>query len=139
MKKNNNKKGLFFLSGLGIAAGAAAVGYFLKNKNRKAGDGSLDSDTYEEEIFFNFSEKENIDYKKAEELALEKARELLGKGASVVSASDKKALTVNIGGEGRHCFMFGAASDNLSVLPQTLLIYVDAVNGNVFESSEIKG
>lgn len=134
-----NKKGLLFLSGLGIAAGAAVAGYFIKKKNGKIKDDYLISSDCEDEIFFNFSEKENIDYKKAEELALEKARALLGKGASVVSASDKKALTVNIGGEGRHCFMFGAAADNLSVTPETLLIYVDAENGNVFESSEIKG
>ena len=137
--KKNNKKGLFFLSGLGIAAGAAAVSYFLKNKKRNPGDNYSETDSYEDEIYFNFSEKENIDYKKAEELALKKARELLGKGACVVSASDEKALTVNINGEGRHCFMFGASSDSLSVIPETLLIYVDAVNGNVFESSEIKG
>ena len=132
MKKN--KKGLVFLSGLGIAAGAAALGYFLKNKKYKITDDYSISSDCEDEIFFNFSEKEAVDYDHAETLALEKARTLLGKGASVVSASDKKALTVNIGGEGRHCFMFGAVSDNLSVIPETLLIYVDAANGDVFIS-----
>lgn len=134
-----NKKGLFILSGLGIAAGAAIAGYFFKNKNQKIKDDYSITSDIEDEIFFNFSENEAIDYKKAEELALEKAREKLGKGALVVSASDNKALTVNIDGAGRHCFMFGAASDNLSVNSETLLIYVDAANGNVFESSEIKG
>lgn len=134
-----NKKGLFILSGLGFAAGAAIAGYLFKNKNQKIKDNYYITSDIEDEIFFNFSENENIDYKKAEELALEKARNLLGKGAAVVSASDNKALTVNIGGESRHCFMFGAVSDNLSVNSETLLIYVDASTGDVFESSEIKG
>lgn len=134
-----NKKGLFILSGLGIAAGAAIAGYLFKNKNQKITDNYSITSDIEDEIFFNFSENEAVGYKEAEGLALEKARTLLGKGASVVSASDKKALTVNISGEGRHCFMFGAVSDDLSVNPETLLIYVDAANGDVFESSEIKG
>ena len=134
-----NKKGLFILSGLGIAAGAAIASFVLKNKTQKVRDNYSITSDCEDEIFFNFSENTAIDYKKAEELALTKAREKLGKGAFVVSASDNKALTVNIDGVSKHCFMFGAVADNLSVISETLLIYVDASNGDVFESSEIKG
>lgn len=136
MKKS--KKGIFILSGLGIAAGAAITGYFMKNKNSKIRDDYKITSDIEDEIFFNFSDNTAIDYKKAEEIALNKALEKLGKGAAVVSASDNKALTVNIAGESRHCFMFGAVADNLSINPETLLIYVDASSGEVFESTEIK-
>lgn len=130
MKK---KKGLLW--GLGIAAGAAAVGYFLKNN--KANSVSADADS-EEEVFFSFSDNAKIGYKEAKEKALGYAREKLGKGAGVASASDHKTITVSLSGENRYCYLFGAVADDLSVNPETLLVYVDAENGQVFESSEIK-
>lgn len=131
-----NKKGLIFLSGLGVAAGAAFATYFIKNKRRGIADDYKISSDCEDEIYFNYTENTAISCEDAEKKALSAAQTKLGKGAAVVSASDNKALTVNIGGSRRHCFMFGAVSDNLSVNPETLLFYVDASTGEVFESCE---
>ncbi len=131
-----NKKNLLFAMGAGIAAGAAAYAYFVKNKKSKVSDDYLLTSDCEDEIFFNYSENTVIDSNDARKKALQAAQAKLGKGAAVVSASDNKALTVNIGGSRRHCFMFGAVADNLSVNPETVLFYVDASTGEVFESDE---
>lgn len=131
-----NKKNLFIALGAGVAAGAAAFAYFSKNKRSKIRDEYLLTSDCEDEIFFNFSEETKIGPEEAEEKALAAARVKLGKGAVIASASDNKALTVNIGGTRRHCFMFGAVGDNLSINPETLLFYVDALTGEVFESNE---
>ncbi|MBR6523381.1 MAG: hypothetical protein IKT39_02065 [Clostridia bacterium] len=131
-----NKKNLFIALGAGVAAGAAAFAYFTKNKKSKVRDEYLLTSDSEDEIYFNYAENTEIDAKEAEKKATEAAQKKLGKGAVVVSASDNKALTVNIGGSRRHCFMFGAVADNLSVNPETLLFYVDASTGEVFESND---
>lgn len=131
-----NKKNLFIALGAGVAAGAAAFAYFTKNKKAKVIDEYLLTSDGEDEIFFDYAEDTKIDAKEGEKKAIEAAREKLGKGAVVVSASDNKALTVNIGGSRRHCFMFGAVADNLSVNPETVLFYVDASTGEVFESND---
>lgn len=131
-----NKKNLLLALGAGIAAGAAAYSYFAKNKKSKVRDEYLLTSDCEDEIFFNFSEDAKISVDEAEKKALTAAREKLGVGAVIASASDNRALTVNIGGARRHCFMYGAVSDNLSVNPETLLFYVDALTGEVFESNE---
>lgn len=129
-----NKKNLFILSGLGIAAGAAAA-YFLKNKKNKVSDERLLTSDSEDEIYFNYIEDTSISYPEAEEKAVAAAKAKLGKGVAVVSASDKKALTVNVGGVSRHCFMFGASCDSLSPIAETVIFYVDAASGEVFDSS----
>ena len=130
-----NRKNLFIALGAGIAAGAAAFAYFTKNKTSKRGDKGMLGDG-EDEIFFDYTQDTKIDAKEAKQKAAEAAQKKLGKGAVVASASDNKALTVNIGGSRRHCFMFGAVADNLSVNPETVLFYVDASTGEVFESNE---
>ena len=129
-----NKRNLFILSGLGIAAGAAAA-YFLKNKKNKVSDERLLTSDSEDEIYFNYIEDTSISYPEAEEKAVAAAKAKLGKGVAVVSASDKKALTVNVGGVSRHCFMFGASCDSLSPIAETVIFYVDAASGEVFDSS----
>ena len=120
-----NKKNLFIALGAGIAAGAAAFAYFTKNKSSKNGDKNMLTGDSEDEIFFDYTEDTKIDAKEAKQKAAEAAQNKLGKGAVVASASDNKALTVNIGGSRRHCFMFGAAADNIAVNPETVLFYVD--------------
>lgn len=130
-----NKKNLFILSGLGIAAGAAAAAYFLKNKKNKVSDEHLLTSDSEDEIYFNYIEDTSLSYTEAEEKAVAAAKAKLGKGVAVVSASDKKALTVNVGGVSRHCFMFGASCDSLSPIAETVIFYVDASSGEVFDSS----
>lgn len=131
-----NKKNLFIALGAGVAAGAAAFAYFTKNKRSKVRDEYLLTSDCEDEIFFNFSEETKIGPEEAKKKALTAAQEKLGKGAVVASASDNKALTVNIGGTRRHCFMFGAIGDNVEINPETFLYYVDASTGEVFESNE---
>lgn len=131
-----NKKNLFIALGTGVVAGAAAFAYFAKNKRNKVRDEYLLTSDCEDEIFFNFSEETKIEADEAKEKALAAAQQKLGKGAVIASASDNKALTVNIGGIRRHCFMFGAVGDNIAINPETHLFYVDALTGEVFESNE---
>ncbi len=131
-----NRKNLFIALGAGIAAGAAAFAYFKKNRKTSEGDEYLLTGDAEDELFFDFSAETQIDSNEAEKKALEAARERLGSSAVIASASDNRALTVNIGGTRRHCFMFGATADSLSVNPETLLFYVDAISGEVFESND---
>lgn len=127
----NTKKWLI-ASGIGIAAGAAIFA-FLKKKRENAGD----YNEYEDEMYLDFSSSSAISYEDAEKKAGEFAKTRLSSDAAVVSASDKKALIVNIDGKSHHCFLFGAVSDNLSVNSETLLLYVDALTGEVFESDKI--
>ncbi|MFA7637372.1 MAG: hypothetical protein WCX81_06385 [Monoglobales bacterium] len=134
MKKKN--KNLLFKLGVGVAAGFAAYTYFSKNKKSKIKGEYLLSSDCEDEVFFDYSVDSCISPEEAEKAALAAAQDKLGKGVAIVSASDNKALTVNIGGSRRHCFMFGAVSDDLSINPDTLLFYVDALTGEVFESEK---
>lgn len=128
-----SKKKFFILSGLGVAAGAAAAAWFFK-KGRKNGDENLLTGDSEEEIFLDYVESTGISYDEAEVKAVAAAKAKMGNGAAVVSASDKKALTVNIGGSPRHCFMFAASCDSLSPVAETVIFYVDASTGEVFDS-----
>ena len=128
-----NKKKFFILSGLGVAAGAAAAAWFLK-KGKKSGDDHLLTGDSEEEIFLDYAESTGIGYAEAEGKALLAAKAKMGKSVAVVSASDKKALTVNIGGSARHCFMFAASCDSLTPVAETVIFYVDAATGEVFDS-----
>ena len=130
-----NKKGFLIASGIGIAAGAA-IAAFLGKKNKRSSDYLLE-DSFEDEMYFDFSENTIITKEESEKKALEAAKARLGGGAAIASASDNKALTVNIGGKRRHCFMFGAVGDGLPVNSETLLLYVDAATGEVFASDEI--
>lgn len=130
-----NKKGFLIASGIGIAAGAA-IAAFLGKKNKRSSDYLLE-DSFEDEMYLNFSENTTITKEESEKKALEAAKARLGSGAAIASASDNKALTVNIGGKRRHCFMFGAVGDDLPVNSETLIIYVDATTGEVFASDEI--
>lgn len=136
MKK---KKNYLFASGLVLAAGTAIASYLIKNKKGKIDEGFLPSSDCEDEIYFNFSENTKISYADAEQKAIEAAKNKLGKSAVVVSASDKKAITVNIADKRRHCFMFGAAADSMSLSSETVLFYVDSVTGEVFESDGSNG
>ena len=129
-----NKKNLFILSGLGVAAGAAAAAWFLKKDKNKVRDERLLTSDSEDEIFFNYVESTDISYEQAETKATDAAKAKLGNGVAVVSASDKKALTVNIGGASRHCFMFAASRDSLAPVAETVIFYVDAASGEVFDS-----
>ncbi|MBR5586642.1 MAG: hypothetical protein IKW02_01635 [Clostridia bacterium] len=126
-----NKKKLYILSGLGVAAGAAVAAWFMK-KDRKKTDDYLLAGESEDEIFLDYVENTEVSYEDAEEKALSAAKAKLGQSAVVVSASDNKALTVNIGGESRHCYMFGASCDSLSPIAETLIFYVDSASGEVF-------
>ena len=119
-------------SGIGVAAGAAIYA-FLRNKRENANE----LNEYEDEMYLDFSAASKISYEDAEKKATEFAKGMLGIDAAVVSASDKKALVVNIAGQSHYCFLFGAVSENLSLNSETLLIYVDSVTGEVFESDKI--
>lgn len=127
-----DRKKFLIASGICVAAGAALLA-FLKKKRENV----QPFDEFEDEMYLDFSSASKISYEDAEKNATEFARTKLGSHAAVVSASDKKALIVNIDGTSHHCFLFGAASDNLSVNSQTLLLYVDAITGEVFESDKI--
>ena len=126
-----DKRKFLIASGIGVAAGAALLA-FLKKKRT----GKERFDEHEEEMYLDFSSASEISYGEAEKKAASAAEKRLGSDAAVVSASDKKTILVNIGGESRHCFLFGAVSDNLSVNSETLLLYVDSVTGEVFESDK---
>lgn len=127
-----DRKKFLIASGVGVAAGAALFA-FLKKKRENL----RHFDEYEDEMYLDFSPASKISYEDAEKNATDFARAKLSSHAAVVSASDKKALIVNIEGAPHHCFLFGAVSDNLSVNSQTLLLYVDAITGEVFESEKI--
>ena len=131
-----NSKKFLIASGIGVAAGAALF-VFLKKKNLLKNNNDLLSSDYEDEMYLDFSGSAGISYEDAERKACEVAREKLGSDVAVVSASDKKTLTVNIEGIHRHCFLFGAAGENLAIDSQTLLLYVDASTGEVFDSDKV--
>lgn len=128
-----DKKKFLIASGIGLAAGAALAAYLKKRKNAP----EMLPYEYEDEMYLDFSSKAVISYEDAEKKARESAQDKLGSDAKVVSASDCKTLTINIEGTPHHCFLFGAVSDNLSVNSETLLLYVDAMTGEVFESDKI--
>ena len=127
-----DRKKFLIASGVGIAAGAALFAFLKKKQGTPR-----HFEEYEDEMYLNFSSTSKITYEEAEKNATEFAKTKLGSHAAVVSASDKKALIVNINGTSHHCFLFGAVSDNLSVNSQTLLLYVDAITGEVYESDKI--
>ncbi len=127
-----DRKKFLIASGIGIAAGAALFAFFKKKRENTRG-----FDEYEDEMYLDFSLNSALSYEDAEKKASEFAKNQFGSNVAVVSASDKKAQTVNIEGVSRHCFLFGAVSDNLSVNSETLLLYVDAVTGEVFENNKI--
>ncbi len=130
-----NKKKL-----LGFAFGAAACSAALSLIMRGKGGAKRLTDTFlvgsdkEEEIFFDFVSDTAFPYEDAENIAKKCAREKFGELATVVSASGKKAITVNIDSSPRHCFMFGAAADTFSDTPATCLFYVDSESGDIYES-----
>ena len=126
-----DRKKFLIASGIGIAAGAALF-TFLKKKR----ENTRRFDEYEDEMYLDFSLNSAFSYEDAEKKASEFAKNQFGSNVAVVSASDKKAVTVDIDGISRHCFLFGAVSDNLSVNSETLLLYVDAVTGEVFEGKK---
>ena len=131
MKKS---KKFLIASGIGVTAGAMLTAFL---KKRKASQGErINSD--EEEMYLDFSENALISYEEAEKKAIQAAIKKLGKDAKVVSASDKKTLPVTTGGVSRHCYMFGAVGDNLSINPDALVLYVDSSSGEVFDSNDIK-
>lgn len=125
-----DKKKLLILSGLGVAAGAALMAYLKKRKK------SPEPYEYEDEMYLDFSSKAVISYEDAEKAACEAAKVRLGSDVKVVSASEKKTVPVSFDGIGRHCFLFGAVSDNLTLDSETLLLYVDASTGEVFDSDK---
>ena len=132
MKKS---KKFLIASGIGVAAGALITAFM---KKRKAEQGEYLTSDGEEEMYLDFSENALISYEEAEKKAIVVAIEKLGKDAKVVSASDKKTLPITAGGGSRHCYMFGAVGDDLSINPEALLLYVDSSSGEVFDSNDIK-
>ncbi len=130
-----NKK-RFWGFALGAAACSAALSFIMRSKGgaKKLSESfSIGSDK-EEEIFFDFVSDTLLPYEEAENIAKKCAREKFGELATVVPASGKKAITVNIDAAARHCFMFGAAADTFADSPATCLFYVDSESGDVYES-----
>lgn len=135
---------------LGIAAGAVAamvgagvtavlaVRHKKKEKEQKVEllTSAKQQQPQEEEIKvdFNYAKETILTFGQCYDIALEVAKEHYGDKAFIVPASEQKALYINIDGQQRACFMFGAdTTDNLDSAMRSLY-HVDANTGEVYDN-----
>lgn len=148
MKLSKNEKILLMAAGIGIAAGAAV--YFITREMKKrrtededyihldipASDEEIETSVEsDKEVSFNCAESTALSYEDAYNIAVNTAKAEFGENPLVVSASEKKAMYVNIDGIMRPCYMFGADKMGLTEGAMHGLYHVDADTGEVFDSS----
>lgn len=140
-----NKKSIGIAAGVFAAAVGAGVTAVLAARHKKKEQDHkvelLTSATQpeqepEEEISvnFNYARETVLTFGQCYDIALEVAKEHYGEKAFIVPASEQKALYINIDGQQRACFMFGAdTTDNLDGAMRSLY-HVDANTGEVFDN-----
>lgn len=126
-----------------VGAGVTAVALTARHKKKKqeqkvellTGSQQMEQEPEEEiSVDFNYAKETILTFGQCYDLALEVAKELYGDKAFIVPASEQKALYINIDGQQRACFMFGAdTTDNLDGTMRSLY-HVDANTGEVFDN-----
>ncbi len=83
-------------------------------------------------------EGKEITFEEAYNIACEAAKKQFGENAFVVSASDKKTVSVAINGEAHSCYTFGADKADLQDAVMKGIYCVVAANGDIYDDSEGK-
>jgi len=125
--------------GAGVTAAAVAAHHKKKKQEQKIEllTGTQQAAQEQEEeisVDFNYAKETILTFGQCYDLALEVAKECYGEKAFIVPASEQKALYINIDGQQRACFMFGAdVADSMDGTMRSLY-HVDANTGEVFDN-----